>query len=260
MVYAQANPDINSETDQYLLMFDYLFKYVQNHYVDEIPAEQLYEGAVNGLFESLDDPYSVYLTASDMEDFSDTTTGEFGGVGLYISKQVTAEIEAQEEQSTFRTQNAPFVEVISPIEGTPAYRAGISAGDFIVAIDDESTGELSMDDVLKRLRGEPGTEVTMRIARRGGLYFNAKVTRAVIEVPTIKYAMMPNGIGYLRIIKWTPYTPERVKEALRDLAAENYTSLIVDVRGNPGGLLSSVVDIADLFLARGPIVSTRSPH
>ena len=258
-LYAQANPDVRSETDQFLLMFEYLFKYVQNHYVDEVSSEQLYEGAVKGLFESLDDPYSVYLTASDMEDYSDTTTGEFGGVGLYISKQVLGEIEEDEsENATFRAQNAPFVEVISPIEGTPAYRAGISAGDFIIAIDGESTGDLSMDEVLARLRGEPGTEVTMRISRRGGLFFNAKVTRAVIEVPTIKYSMLPDGIGYIKIIKWTPYTRDRMREALRDLDDQGYTSLIIDVRGNPGGLLSSVVDTADLFLSRGPIVSTRS--
>ncbi len=259
-VYAQSNPDLNSDTDQFLLMFEYLFRYVQGHYVDEISSEELYEGAVRGLFESLDDPYSVYLTASDMEDYSDTTTGEFGGVGLYISKQAEGleEPEIDSDKSTFRSQYLPFVEVISPIEGTPAYRAGISAGDFIIAIDGESTGELNMDEVLNRLRGEPGTEVTMRIARRGNLIFNSTVTRAVIEVPTIRHALLPGDIGYLKIVKWTPHTRDRIREALRELEDQGFTSLIIDVRGNPGGLLTSVVDTADLFMSRGTIVSTRS--
>ena len=261
-LYAQSNPGPESDSGKYLMMFEYLFRYVQDHYVDEVSPETLYEGAVKGLFESLDDPYSVYLTATDMEDFSDTTTGEFGGVGLYISKQPLDSLQEPPESSdphaTFRSRYAPFVEVISPIEGTPAYRAGISAGDFIIAIDDESTGDLTMDEVLARLRGEPGKPVTIKIARRGNLVFNVTLVREIIEVPTIRYALMPGNIGYIKIVKWTPYTDDRVSEALEDLKSQNFTSLILDVRGNPGGLLSSVVDTADLFLNRGTIVSTRS--
>ena len=160
----------DTETETYLSMFGFLFKYLQENYVDEVSAETLYEGAVTGLFESLGDPYSVYLTASDMEDFSDTTVGNFGGVGLFISKQTEIDKE-KNDNGTFRQQHAQFVEVISPIEGTPAYRAGIHAGDFIIAIEDESTAELSMDEVIDRLRGEPGTTVVITIRRKPSITF-----------------------------------------------------------------------------------------
>jgi len=253
----------NKDEGQYLLMMESLFRYIQDQYVDEVDAQTLYEGAIKGMFESLDDPYSVYLTASDMEDFADTTEGEFGGVGLYISKSASIlfneDTNADSMKETFRTRYAPFVEVISPIEGTPAYRAGVSAGDFIIAIDDESTESLTMDDVLAKLRGTPGTDVTMTIARRGNIIFDVPVTRAIIEVPVLRSAMMPDGIGYIRIIKWTPFTQERITEALDEFQRDNrFKALILDVRGNPGGLLSSVIDVCDLFLNRGPIVSTRS--
>ena len=261
-LHAQTKSAREGDTDQYLLMIDYLFRYIQDQYVEEVDPEVLFEGAVKGLFESLDDPYSVYLTASDMEDFADTTEGAFGGVGLYISKSASVQFQNGNTnpsvRETFRTRYAAYVEVISPIEGTPAYRAGVSAGDFIIAINEESTAELTMDEVLNRLRGTPGTEVTMTIARTGNLIFDVKVTRAVIEVPVLRSALIPGGPGYIRIIKWTPYTHERIAETLGDFKKQGYTSLILDVRGNPGGLLSSVVSVSDLFLSRGPIVSTRS--
>lgn len=263
-LYAQSNPNWKSETEQYLMMLEYAFRYVQDHYVEEVSPETLYEGAMRGLFESLDDPYSVFLDSAEMDDYSDTTTGEFGGVGLYISKQTNAQVvppadpDNETEAEKFRRLHAPYVEVISPIEGTPAYRAGISTGDFITAINDESTGELTMDEVLLRLRGRPGAPVTMKIARRGNLTFTVTINREIIEVPTIRYAMMPGNIAYIKLIRWTPHTHERVEEALAELNKTGFSSLILDVRGNPGGLLTSVVDTADLFLESGVIVSTRS--
>ena len=247
----------DTETETYLSMFGFLFKYLQENYVDEVSAETLYEGAVTGLFESLGDPYSVYLTASDMEDFSDTTVGNFGGVGLFISKQTEIDKE-KNDNGTFRQQHAQFVEVISPIEGTPAYRAGIHAGDFIIAIEDESTAELSMDEVIDRLRGEPGTTVVITIRRKPSITFKVTITRAIIEVPTIRDAVIDDHIGYVRIIRWTPYTMESVRDSIQALDKKGADSYILDVRGNPGGLLSSVVDTADLFLSEGTIVSTRS--
>lgn len=253
---AGASP-VSKETVQYLQMFEWLFRYVQDNYVDEVSSEELYQGAVKGLFESLNDPYSVYLTPEDMEDFSDTTTGRFGGVGLYISKQAGPAPELTPE-SSFRERNFQYIEVISPIEGTPAYRAGISAGDFIISVEDQTTKGLNTDEVADLLRGTPGTGVTFRIRRRGGIEFDKTLTRAVIEVPTIRYDMIKRDIGYLRIIQWTPYTDDRIREALNFFENKNYKGLILDVRGNPGGLLTSVVDTSDLFLSGGTIVSTKS--
>lgn len=240
----------NSETREYLEKFEYLFQFLIDNYVDEVPVEDLYEGALKGLFESLDDPYSYYLTADDMEDMNDTTTGKFGGVGLYISKPAPGNISSDPLDL--------FVQVVSPIEDTPAYRAGVHAGDYITKINDESVAELSIDEVVHELRGNPGTNVIVSILRGKDIEFEITLTRAVIEIPTVKEAMLPGDIAYLRIIQFTPFTAERVKEAIRYFDSNSYTSLIIDVRGNPGGLLGSVADIGDFFLSSGPIVSTKS--
>ncbi|MBN1836070.1 MAG: S41 family peptidase [Spirochaetales bacterium] len=232
--------DQEAETQRLLTKFYEVFRFVQENYVDEVDPEIMIDGALQGLFESLEDPHSAYLTEEDMRDLDDTTTGRFGGVGLIISKVDRG------------------VEVVSPIEGTPAYRAGINAGDIIVAVDGESVVDLEIDEVLAVLRGAPGSPVTMTILRGKSLRFDVDVIRAMIEVPTVKKAMIPGGIGYLRIIQFTPITTERVEEAIEFFQDNGYQSLIVDLRSNPGGLLASVVDVADFFLSRGPIVSTRS--
>jgi carboxyl-terminal processing protease len=232
----------NREADNQRLleMFAGAFADVQKNYVDEVDPRVLIDGALKGMFESLKDPYSLFLNAEEMRDMGDTTTGKFGGVGLIISK-----VEGG-------------VEVVSPIEDTPAFRAGVHAGDLIVAVDGSSVLELSIDQVLAVLRGQPGTSVTMTVLRGKALRFDVTVVRAVIEVPTVKYTMMPGGLGYLRLIQFTPQTVERTAEALRSFQASGYRALIVDLRSNPGGLLQSAVDVADYFIARGPIVSTRS--
>jgi carboxyl-terminal processing protease len=232
----------NREADNQRLleMFAGAFADVQKNYVDEVDPKVLIDGALKGMFESLKDPYSLFLNAEEMRDMGDTTTGKFGGVGLIISK-----VEGG-------------VEVVSPIEDSPAFRAGVHAGDLIVSVDGSSVLELSIDQVLAVLRGQPGTSVTMTILRGKALRFDVTVVRAVIEVPTVKYTMMPGGIGYLRLIQFTPQTVERTAEALRSFQAAGYRALILDLRSNPGGLLQSAVDVANDFIARGPLVSTRS--
>jgi carboxyl-terminal processing protease len=231
-----------AETQRLLSTFFEVFRFVQEHYVDEdkVDPNNLIEGAMRGMFEALDDPHSAYLSPEEMRDLDDTTMGRFGGVGLIISKIDRG------------------VEVVAPIEGTPAYRAGVNAGDLIVAVDGESVVDLNIDEVLSVLRGEPGSSVTMTIIRGKNLRFDVRVVRDMIEVPTVRQDMIPGGIGYLRIIQFTPLTVDRVEEALRQFADSGYSSLIIDLRSNPGGLLSGVIDIADFFLSKGPIVSTRS--
>ena len=240
-------------TQQYIDRIQYAFNFIMQNYVEEIPPEQLYEGAMQGLFESLDDPYSYYLTASDMEDLTDTTTGKFGGVGLYISKPAESEGDSQGNNG-----RDAYIKVVAPIEDTPAYRAGIHAGDYITKIEDESTKKLTVDDVVDRLRGEPGSTVTVTILRGKDITFDVDITRAIIEIPTVKHDMINGDIGYIRIIQFTPYTDDRVREALDEFKQKNYSKLIIDVRQNPGGLLTSVTDTVDLIQAEGTIVSTRS--
>jgi len=232
----------DAESQTLLELLYEVFYFIQDNYVDEekVESNNLIEGALKGMFEALDDPYSTYLTSEDMRPMNDTTTGRFGGVGLIISKVEKG------------------VQVVSPIEDTPAYKAGISAGDLIIAVEGDSVVDLTIDEVVNILRGEPDTAVEVTILRGKRLTFDVTIIRALIEVPTVKQALIPGEIGYLRIIQFTPLTPFRVKEALAFFEENRYKRLIVDLRSNPGGLLASVVKIGDMFISRGPIVSTRS--
>ncbi len=237
----------DQEIRRYSSIMQSVFDFVQSHYVEEIDPQVLYEGAMKGLFEALGDPYSAYLEGMDMTDLNDTTEGNFGGVGLLITKAVES-----------RPDGKPlWVEVASPIEDTPGWKAGISPGDFITQINGESTDILSMDEVLERLRGTPGTDVTLQIRRGEKLDFPVVLTREIIEVPTVKHAMI-GKTGYLRLTTFTPMTADRAKDALNDFKAQGFDSLIIDLRYNYGGLLSSAVDISDLFLEGGVVVSTKS--
>lgn len=258
---AQELPSV--EVKNYLARFQYIFQYVLQAYVDEVDPKKLYEGALNGMFDTLEDPYSYYLTEEDLEDMGDTTVGRYGGVGLYISRPIPAEEqETDEPEPEFLDasggKDLPYIRVVAPIEDTPAYRKGIHAGDYIISIGETSTRSLTTDEAADILRGLPGTDVTITILRGKNIVFDVTLTRANIEIPTVKEAVIPGRIGYIRIIQFTPYTEPRVREALENFRAQGYDSLIIDVRGNPGGLLGSVVDTMDLFLSSGTIVSTRS--
>jgi carboxyl-terminal processing protease len=245
--FAQSSVDNKSASNfQYMKKISAVFDYVQQNYVDEVDPKVLYEGALKGMLEALKDPYTLYLDPNTMRDLSDTTAGTFGGVGLSISKPFES------------TPDKPaYVEVASPIEDTPGAKAGILSGDYITAIDGESTSEMSMEQVLDHLRGQVNTPVSVSILRGKDITFDVKLVRAVIEVPTVKYGMIDNT-GYLRIIEFTPETPHRVQEALNSFAKKGYKNLIIDLRDNPGGLITSVVDVADKFIDSGTIVSTKS--
>ena len=227
-------------------MMQNVFDYIINNYVDEVDPQVLFEGAMSGMFGALDDPYSVFLTASDMSDMSHTTQGSFGGVGLNITQPVGQRPDGKPR----------YVEVVSPIEDTPGWRAGINPGDFIKEINGILTDTLTMDEVLGMLRGTPGEQVNLVIRRGERIEFPVVITRAVIEVPTVKHAMI-GDTGYLRLTTFTPMTVDRATDAINDFKANNYKSLILDLRNNYGGLLTSAVDVAGLFLDGGLVVSTR---
>lgn len=239
----------DQNVQEYLSLLQSVYLYVLQNYVDEVDPQVLYEGAMKGLFEALNDPYSVFLDEQMMNDLNDTTSGKFGGIGLYISKPLPANVPAGKKA---------WVEVVSPIEDTPGWKAGIRPGDYITHINDEPTEEMTMEQVLAKLRGEPNTQVTITIQRGANIRFTETITRAIIEIPTIKKAMVDKSIGYLRIIEFTPQTAQRVKESLDWLRQNGAQSLVIDLRNNPGGLLSSVVQVADMFIDSGVIVSTKS--
>lgn len=244
----KAQNDSKASSFQYMRKINSVFDFVQQNYVDEIDPVVLYEGALKGMFEALGDPYSVYLDSDYMRDLTDTTEGSFGGVGLTISKPV---------EST--PEKPAYVEVASPLEDSPGAKAGIRAGDLIVAVEGRPTSELTMNEVLGLLRGEVGTPVTITILRGTNMRFDVRLVRALIEVPTAKYGMIEGTkIGYVRLIEFTPETPIRFQDALDSFEENGYKSLIIDLRDNPGGLINSVVDVADKFIDKGVIVSTKS--
>lgn len=244
----KAQNDSKASSFQYMRKINSVFDFVQQNYVDEIDPVVLYEGALKGMFEALGDPYSVYLDSDYMRDLTDTTEGSFGGVGLTISKPV---------EST--PEKPAYVEVASPLEDSPGAKAGIRAGDLIVAVEGRPTPELTMNEVLGLLRGEVGTPVTITILRGTNMRFDVRLVRALIEVPTAKYGMIEGTkIGYVRLIEFTPETPIRFQDALDSFEENGYKSLIIDLRDNPGGLINSVVDVADKFIDKGVIVSTKS--
>ncbi len=233
---------------QYVKKLNSVFDFVQQNYVDEIDPKILYEGALKGMLDAIGDPYTLYLDSDYMRDLNDTTSGSFGGVGLSISKAAES------------TPSKPaYVEVASPIEDTPGARAGIQAGDLISAIDGLPTPSMTMNEVLAHLRGEIGTPVTVTILRGSSMKFDVTLIRALIEVPTVKYGMIEGTkIGYARLIQFTPDTAQRLQDALDSFEKNGYQGLIIDLRDNPGGLITSAVDVADKFIDNGPIVSTKS--
>jgi carboxyl-terminal processing protease len=182
-----------------------------------------------------------------MSGLTDTTQGTFGGVGLFVSKPNVARPDGRPN----------YLEVAAPIEGTPGWRAGINPGDLIIQIDGESTEWLTSDEAVARLRGHPGTNVTILIRRGDRLEFPVTITRAVIEVPTVRYDMV-GEIGYFRLLTFTPMTADRTRDAINDFRSKGYKGVILDLRNNYGGLLNAAVDVASLFLDAGVIVSTQS--
>jgi len=243
---AQVRTD-RAPTEQYFTLIRNVFDFIQRHYVREVEANVLFEGAVSGMLNSLDDPYTAFLPESEMTALTHTTHGTFGGVGLFVSKP-----------NTPRPDGRPnFLEVASPIEGTPGWRAGINSGDLIITIDGEPTDRLTSDEAVTRLRGQPGTDVTILIRRGDRLEFPVTITRAVIEVPTVRYEMIGN-IGYLRLLTFTPMTVDRARDAINDFRSKGYTGVILDLRNNYGGLLNAAVGVSNLFFDGGVVVSTRS--
>ena len=232
----------SSESERAIAILRDVFEFVRRNYVDADAAntDQLLKGALKGMLEAVDDPYTEFVDQDGIDKLNDMTTGEFGGVGLYIDTVDDG------------------VLVIEPFPGSPAHAAGIIAGDLIVAIDGTQAGGLNEAGVVSRLRGSPGTDVHVSLIRAGSETLEVTVTRDLIEVPTVRHALIEPEIGYLRVSpQFTSKTPDRIREALSDLQGRS-RSLILDLRGNRGGLLSAVVEIADLFLDSGTIVLTRS--
>ena len=244
-VMANTVPETTVENEDVYVLMELLgssLKLIKEDYVEEVSYKTMVEKALNGVL-TAQDPHSGFLNKEEMDDMSVQTKGEFGGVGMEVS-----------------SENG-LVRVVSPIDDTPAFKAGIQAGDYITHIDDTSVVGLSLNEAVKRLRGEPKTKVKVKISRKNQEPFELKLVRDIIKVDPVKFETKGN-IGYIRILTFSEKTTSELHKAIRalqDKIGENQLlGFILDIRNNPGGLLDQAVGVADTFLEKGEIVSTRS--
>ncbi|KJJ96740.1 peptidase S41 [Pseudomonas sp. 21] len=214
---------------------------VKAAYVEPVDDKTLLENAIKGMLSNLD-PHSAYLGPEEFAELQESTSGEFGGLGIEVGSE------------------DGFVKVISPIDDTPAANAGIQPGDLIVKIDGKPTKGQSMNEAVDSMRGKAGSPITLTIVRGGGKPFDVTLKRAIIKVKSVKSQMLEPGYGYLRITQFQVNTGEETVKALSKLRNDNKGKLkgvILDLRNNPGGVLQSAVEVADAFLTKGLIVYTK---
>ncbi|MDA9626835.1 S41 family peptidase [Candidatus Pelagibacter sp.] len=235
---------INSaETDIYkkIDLFGEVLEKINKQYVDEINQSESMDSAINGLLQSLD-PYSSYMSPEIFQEMQTETSGEFGGLGIEVGME------------------AGVVKVIAPIDDTPASKAGIKAGDYIVKIDNVQVQGKSLSEAVDLMRGLVGTDIELTVRRRGvkkALTFN--ITRKIIEVQSVKSDLLENNIGYIRLTSFNDNSSNQIKKKIKKLKENvNLKAFILDLRNNPGGLLSQAIKISDFFLENGEIVSTKS--
>jgi carboxyl-terminal processing protease len=240
---AWSAPDDRGRGDMYreLELFADVLARVEQDYVTHIHYRQAIEAALQGMLTSLD-PHSSYMNAEDFRDMQVQTRGEYGGLGIEV------------------TSEEGVVRVVSPIDGTPAARAGVQAGDYITAVDGESIVGLSVSDAVNRIKGQAGSNVTITIAREGVDPFDVTMTREIINVRAVSARMEGADIGVIRISTFNERTGDMLAEAIRTVRRDGGTRLrgiVLDLRNNPGGLLDQAIAVSDAFLDGGEVVSTR---
>ena len=229
----------NKETYEYLDLFGQIFDKVRSEYVEEVTDQELIEKAIDGMLTGLD-PHSGYMNEEVWEEMQMDTQGKFGGLGIEI------------------TMEEGFVKVISPIEDSPAFEAGILAGDFIIQIDDTPVFGLTLNEAVELMRGEKGEPIRITISREGTEPFEVNIIRDIIKIQSVKHEVYDN-VGYLRITSFTEQTEDGLIKSINKIQNENkkIKGFVLDLRSNPGGLLTQAVKVTDIFLKRGEIVSTR---
>lgn len=233
-----------SEADTYemLNLFGEVLERAKMSYVEEVSDKKLIEAAINGMLVSLD-PHSSFLDDQSFKYMNEQTKGKFGGLGIEV------------------TMEQGLVMVVSPIDDTPAYKAGIKPGDFITHIDGEQVIGMTLNDAVDKMRGKVGTKVKLTIRRINQKPFDVKITREEIKIRSVKSELKSGDVAYIRISSFTEDTDQTIEKSLKKLKKEAKNKLkgvVLDVRNNPGGLLDQAVNVSDLFLDKGEIVSTRS--
>lgn len=226
---------VNTATMQKLMMLENQIK-SKYYQADSVTAEQLEDGLYKGLLESLNDPYSTYYTAEEVEELAQSLEGTYSGIGAYISTD----------------QDTSYAKISGVIANSPAEAAGLLANDIIYKVDGEDTYGLSLDEVVSRVRGEKGTDVTLTIAREGEIdYLEFTITRDDVDSPTVSSEVLDDGIGYLQITEFDGVTTNQFKEALQGLYDQDIKALVLDLRNNPGGDVDVVTAIANEIIPEG---------
>ncbi len=224
-----------------LRTFTEVFSRIKSDYVEPVSDKKLLDDAVQGMLAGLD-PHSAYLDADSFKDMRVETEGQFGGLGIEV------------------TMENGFVKVVSPIEDTPAARAGVKPGDLVIRLDDKAVKGMTLNDAVRMMRGKPGTDITLTIVREGvSKPLKITITRAVIKIKSVKSRILDPGFGYVRITQFQAATDKSLVEAVKKLETENKGSLrglVLDLRNNPGGVLNAAVGVSDAFLDKGLIVYT----
>jgi carboxyl-terminal processing protease len=231
----------SDDTYRNLKIFSDVIEQLENNYVEEVDSKELIQKAIQGMVQGLD-PHSAYLPPDALELLQDDTKGEFSGVGIVI------------------TSRKGMLTVVSPIEGTPAYRAGIKAGDIIYKVDGVSTKEITIGEAVKKIKGPQGTSVTLTMLRKGSSKpIDFKMVRSVIPIESVKYIKLNSNFGYIRIYNFTEKTTYDLEDALDELESgeTELKGLIMDIRDNPGGLLPQAIGVSEIFLEEGVILSIK---
>ena len=243
-IFFLISPYIAHSIDKDINEYDYLkflgesIEKIKTDYVEHVDNKEIVESAINGILSSLD-PHSSFLNAKSLEDMKVQTKGEFGGLGIEV------------------TMENGFVKVISPIDNTPAYKAGIKAGDYITHLDKKSVIGLSLNEAVSKMRGAVGSKLEVTIGRKDMEPFDVTIKRDVIKITSIR-SRLEKDVGYLRITTFSEQTRKSAVEAIKKLKKnKNLKGYVLDLRNNPGGLLEQAVAISNLFLEKGEIVSTR---
>lgn len=239
----QANAAASTTDYAQMKKFSDVMNAVRRYYVEDTTDEELFEGALKGMLSNLD-PHSTYMNTEMFAKMMEDTSGEFGGLGIKISSAEGG------------------IRIISPIEDTPADRAGVKAGDLIIRIGDVLARDISLPESVKLMRGKPGSDITLTIFREEEMRtFNVVIERAIIQVKSVKSDLLAPGYAYLRLTQFQEHSAEQLKEQLANIrkqSGDKVFGAVLDLRNNPGGLLDQAVAVSDMFLNEGGIVSTKS--
>ncbi len=237
--FAEREGELNTIPFEGLKTFSEVYGRIRQDYVEPVPDSKLLEDAIRGMLSGLD-PHSSYLDQEQYNELKVGTTGQFGGLGIEVGME------------------NGFVKVISPIDDTPAQKAGIKAGDLIIRLDDKPVKGMSLNDAVKAMRGEPGTDIVLTVVREGVEQpLKIKITRDIIKVKSVKSRSLEDGYGYVRITSFQSKTGDSMVEAINELRkGGDLKGLVLDLRNNPGGVLNAAVDVSDAFLESGLVVYT----